>query len=277
MCGIATIAIGRGNRGRISYPLLRKFIKELLAELQPRGLDASGIAVLNRGAPSQAYKLPLRPSRFVEREKFFPFLESNITDKTDFIMLHARATSVGNTEDNVNNHPIIAGPIVGIHNGTLYNHEKLFSAFSADIDREGDVDSEVIFRLYGHFVDNGYPPDEAIYETAKLLDGAYTGGLVDLREPSRMVMFKNDRPLCLLRLGYYDIAIAVSEARFYDNAASAVGMKAKTSCHYANNGTGLVFDLEKPGKLVDNIRDFQIPATPKNHRYLGKGVSGIGW
>ena len=262
MCGIATIALGRGARGRIRYPLLRKLCKGLMIELQPRGIDAAGMAIINEGAESKVFKKPLRPDRLVVRPMFNEMVEL-IGPKTNFIMLHARATTVGSTEDNFNNHPIVAEPIVGIHNGTLFNEDRLFERFKEDFEREGDVDSEIIFKLYLHFVEQGLSPKQAMSQTGGMLWGAFTGALVDMRNPSQMVMFKHERSLCVFRFPHYDMIITVSEARFYDRVAKRLGIKAKEKCEYVTNGTGMLFDLNVGNRITDELIDFDIPVDKK--------------
>lgn len=274
MCGIATIAIGRRARGRIPYPLLRQVCKELMIELQPRGIDASGIAVINEGTESRVFKKPLRPERLAARPMFEEMLQT-IGPETNFVMLHARATTVGSTSFNFNNHPIIVEPIVGIHNGTLYNEDKLFSRFEKDFEREGDVDSEVIFKLYLHFVEKGLSPKQAMAQVGSLLWGAFTGALVDMRHPHQMVMFKNERSLCVFRLPYYDMIIAVSEARFYDRVAKRLGIKAKEKCEYVLDGTGMLFDLNIEGRITDEIVDYDIPVQKNRVRTYSTWISGL--
>lgn len=281
MCGIATISIGRNCRGRIPYHLLRSLTRELLSELEPRGYDAAGIAVINDlgTVPSIAFKKPLRPSRLVVRPRFEEVLGS-IGKHTNFILLHSRAATEGGTSVNYNNHPIFAPPVVGIHNGTLFNHEKLFKDFSEHFQPEGDVDSEIIFRLYSHFRDQqGFEPIEAMRATAAKLVGAFTGAIVDLRNPTQMVMFKFERPLATLHLPHYDIMIAISEARFYDKAIRALKIKAKDQYRLVKEGTGFMIDVSA-GRIAENSRGFNIPVA-ENYR-LSRQHSpwlsyGTGW
>lgn len=274
MCGIATVAIGRRSRGRIPYPLLRKVCKELMVELQPRGIDAAGVAIINEGAESRVYKKPLRPERLVVRPMFDETMNL-IGPQTNFVMLHARATTVGSTEENFNNHPIVTEPIVGIHNGTLYNEDKLFSKFDKDFDRDGDVDSEIIFKLYLHFVEQGLSPKQAMSQAGSMLHGAFTGALVDMRTPSQMVMFKNERSLCIFRFSHYDMIIAVSEARFYDRVAKRLGVKAREKCEFVTDGTGMLFDLNIEDRITDQIIDFDIPVQKGYVRQYSSWLSGM--
>ena len=328
-------------------------------ELQPRGTDAAGIAVINDpsyGVDSVLFKKPLQPHRIVKRPKFEEAL-GQIGPHTNFIMLHARATTVGSTADNYNNHPILARPIVGIHNGTLYNDDRLFKKFSEHITQEGSVDSEVIFRLYHYFTDqmslspkhamaataeqlwgaytgalvdlrapnrmvmfkhpvwgvgihNGtlynddrlfkkfsehitqegsvdsevifrlyhyftdqmsLSPKHAMAATAEQLWGAYTGALVDLRAPNRMVMFKHERSLALLRLVHYDIVIAISEVRFYDAARKRLGLQVKDDYQIVHDETGFIVDVNTSKRITDKIVDFALPVKKTTPSMLLSG------
>lgn len=262
MCGIATISIGRRSRGRIPYPLLRRLTKELLYELQPRGMDASGIAVINdpdSGIDSVVFKKPLRPQRLVARPKFEEVL-NQIGPQTNFILLHARASTAGSSSNNYNNHPIDARPIIGIHNGTLFNDDAIFKRFQDRIPREGTVDSEVIFRLYHYYTDKrGLSPKAAMSATSRELAGAYTGAMIDMRSPHRMIMFKFERSLALLRLMHYDIVLAISEVKFYDAARKRVGIQSRDKYQFIQDGTGLIVDVNEDGRITDNVVDFNIP------------------
>lgn len=278
MCGIATISFGRRARGRISYPLVREMTKQLLVELQPRGLDAAGIAVINDPEHEQSvvFKKPLRPSRLTVRPRFQDALDL-IGPQTNFVLLHARATTVGNTDGNYDNHPIIAPPVVGIHNGTLTNHDKLFKEF--DLQREGGVDSEVIFRLYGSLIEKGIEPEKAMKAVASQLEGAFTGAAVDLRHPHRMLMFKFQRPLHVLTFKHYDMVIAISEVRHYDRAKAKVGIKASDKCQWLQDGAGFWLDVNEPGHIVKNIHRFRFPIEhniSSGRRQYSTYVSGLG-
>src|SRR5574338_934184 len=265
MCGIATISIGRSSRGRIPYDKLRALTRELMVELLPRGPDASGIAVINEAGTEESwvFKKALRPDRLVVRPKFEETL-SKIGPHTNFVLLHARATTVGSTEDNFNNHPIIVPNFIGIHDGTLYNDDKLFDAYKDFFPRKGEVDSEVIFRLYGHFVEQGLTPVQAMQQTTSLLQGAFTGAVIDWRHPHQMVMFKFDRTLSLVALPYYDILITVSEAKFWHRAAMKLKIKAQDRIETIFDKTGLLIDLNIEGRITGAITDFDLPVKEEN-------------
>lgn len=268
MCGIATVAIGHRARSRIPYDKLRALIGLLLVELQPRGMDASGIAVINAAGTedSWVFKKALMPSRLAVRPRFQETLDK-IGPQTNFVLLHARATTVGNTGNNFNNHPIIIPNFVGIHNGTLFNDANLFRQHEADFGQQGEVDSEIIFQLFSHFTGKGLPPREAMQQTTAKLRGAFTGAVVDYRNPERMLLFKYERPLCLVRIPYYDIVIGISESRFFQRAVTRLGIKAQAKHDYVYDRTGLLLDLSKPGSLVSNVEDFDLPIEEEARQF----------
>jgi glucosamine 6-phosphate synthetase-like amidotransferase/phosphosugar isomerase protein len=232
-------------------------------------LDATGIAIINEdipGAPtSVVFKKALRPVRFVERPLYQELVETRIGPSTDYILLHARATTVGGTYNNFNNHPIVTERMVTIHNGTLWNDDTLFKDYK--LPREGTVDSEVIPRLYEEFIDRGRSPRDAMIQTGSELGGAFTGAIIDREQPQQMVMFKNDRSLCLFFIPHYDVVIAVSEARFFANAARRLNLRAKGSSVFVEDGTGLFFDLENGGRITDTVEDFEIPRPKTRERF----------
>lgn len=256
MCGIATIAVGRSCRKRIPYPLLRNLTKELMVELSVRGQDASGIAVVNEDE-CFVFKKPLRPDRFVVRPKFEETL-SKIGPSTNFIMLHSRMASVGGNENNLNNHPIITAPVIGIHNGTLSNDSQLFRTYASRFKPEGTVDSEVIFRLLDMYLQDGVGPMQSMQLVSKQLIGSFTGAAVDMRYPNRMIVFKFGRQLSIVKIPHYDTVIAISEVGFYDNARDRLKITAKDTCVYPKEETGLILDVNA-GKITQDLVDFKLP------------------
>ena len=263
MCGIATIAIGRSARGRIPYEKLRGMTKEILIELSSRGQDASGIAVINED-DVHVFKKPLRPRRLVVRPRFEDILQK-IGPRTNFIMLHSRAASVGGNKDNYNNHPIVADPIIGIHNGTLYNEDQLFKSFRKYFKPEGTVDSEVIFRMLNMYLNKGLAPKQAMQMVSRQLVGAFTGAAIDMRRTNQMLMFKFGRELAVLNLPHYDTIVTVSEPRFYDHARDKMKLKVKDTILYPKEETGFLIDINA-GRITDQLIDFNLPVQEEARR-----------
>jgi hypothetical protein len=64
-------------------------------------------------------------------------------------ILHTRFATQGKPEHNGNNHPIVSGNIVGVHNGHVSNDWGIFSQLGWD-HQKAEVDSEAIFALLAH-------------------------------------------------------------------------------------------------------------------------------
>jgi len=262
MCGIATISIGRGRRGRIPYNKLQGLTQKILVELSDRGQDASGIAVVGDDH-CFVFKKPLRPDRLVVRPRFREILEK-IGPETNFIMLHSRAASVGGNEDNFNNHPIVADPVIGIHNGTLYNTEKLRKKFSDRFSTAGNVDSEILFRMFNMYLEEGLTPKQALCKVTEQLSGAFTGAALDLRHTHRMLMFKFQRDLAVLQLSHYDILVAVSKPYHYDRARDTMGLSVKDKLSYPKEATAFSIDLND-GPVTEQSDTFPIPVKKEEY------------
>ncbi len=70
---------------------------------------------------------------------------TEVDDRTTVLMGHTRWRTRGDEANNLNNHPIRAGDVIGTHNGTLYDADYLFRRLR--LPRFAEVDSELIFRL----------------------------------------------------------------------------------------------------------------------------------
>ena len=198
---------------------------ELLEQTQDRGKDATGVAALfdncdymlqKMGIPAQEFL-----SRFGDTEKDFEgFLKIWRRKKhpARVFIGHCRKSSVGNTDDNANNHPIKVGDIVGIHNGTLSNHEKIFKKLEGA--RDGTVDSEAIFRLIHKLSNNGNEPfsKELLLETCQRLHGSYCCLTFSGNNPYQMAAFRDGRPLEAAIIRPLKLLVLASETKFIKKA-----------------------------------------------------------
>lgn len=112
----------------------------LLMGIENRGRHATGFAYHDEDDGKVYYaKAPLTASEFLETNKQLENLKGKRT-----VILHTRMTTKGSASNNDNNHPILAGGVVGVHNGVLGNDDEIF--IEKGWDRKGTVDSEVLFR-----------------------------------------------------------------------------------------------------------------------------------
>jgi len=215
MCGVVSaLAYGEFETNREEKTRQESIIflvSELLQLTQSRGKDATGIATMFANCDYMGLKMGVSAQEFVGR---FGGTEKDYDGYLDIwrkkkhpakiVIGHCRKPSVGGNagaDDNNNNHPIKVGDIIGVHNGTLDNHENIFK--NLDCTPESNVDSEAIFRLLHHFTDNGTKPftTESILETCKRMGGTYSCLTFSGNNPYQMAAFRDGRPLeaCIIR------------------------------------------------------------------------------
>lgn len=225
MCGIlGMLAFGEmedKKAEKIRQESMIFLSSELLQLTQPRGRDATGIATLFANMDYMGLKMGIPSADFVSRfggtEKDFDGYLNIWRKKVSparMILGHCRKGSVGSSEDNVNNHPIKVGDIVGVHNGTLTNHNKIFELLKSN--RDGTVDSEAIFRLLHFFTKNGEEPfsPKIIQEVCKRLHGSYACLSFSGNNPYQMVGFRDARPMEVLLIKPLKLMMIASDKDF---------------------------------------------------------------
>jgi len=191
MCGIFGIAnyserrLSTWRKNDIS-----KLTINLLHESEIRGTDASGICILSDNSVG-VFKDGVKGS---EIKNFSPFksLLERISEKNKFKSLigHTRAQTKGPSEFNENNHPIIANKTIGVHNGIIINDDLLFAKYKNKIEREGTVDSEIIFRLIDMYIADGESIVNAVKKTSNEISGSYACAFIHLDWPNYITIFK---------------------------------------------------------------------------------------
>lgn len=139
MCGIGGFSICTKDHRKIDSRILAK---ELLIRLQDRGRDATGAVWSEQnGAERELFyaKAPVPATEFVRHS-----LEQ-VPRYTRTALLHTRYATLGDPDNNDNNHPIVVPRVVGVHNGHIQNHKDIFRLLG--VERIAEVDSEAIFQL----------------------------------------------------------------------------------------------------------------------------------
>lgn len=224
MCGIIGV-LRFGELGNVINRESAIFLGVNLLEItENRGKDATGVVSLFDDGNIFGQKMGTNATEFISR---FGGKESDFDAYTTVlrqykssmrVMIgHCRKKSVGGAFDNVNNHPIKTGNIVGVHNGTLTNHEVIFKNLKCK--RDGDVDSEAIFRLLEHFTNDCKEPFtlDILQETTKRLNGTFSILAINANNPNQVVSARDTRPAeyCLIKpLG---IVLIASEKKFFES------------------------------------------------------------
>lgn len=227
MCGIVVaLALGKLNKKDedIRQKMMRFFTTELMILTEDRGKDATGAAVLfndgdfcglKRGERSTEYL-----ARFGETSEYYGSLlkvwrDTDAKKSAKVFLGHCRAGTTGDKEDNENNHPIKIGNLVGIHNGVIKNHEIIIKNLGCK--RDGEVDSEAIFRLLEHYTNSGKEPFtlDAIQQVVTRLEGQFAVTMFNADNLSQVPFFRDGRPVEFVLIRPYGILIAVSDIKYW--------------------------------------------------------------
>ena len=194
---------------------------QLLQETVERGKDATGVSLIWNDGNYTGLKMGIPApdfiSRFGEKETDFEGLLKiwrEYPKKMQIFLGHCRKSSVGNSYDNKNNHPIQVGDILMVHNGTLTNHDVIFDKL--DCHREGEVDSEAIARLLHHYTKEGTEPftTDILKETAKRLEGTYSVLAANGNNPYQVAQFRDGKPAEAVLVRPLKTVFIASEEKF---------------------------------------------------------------
>lgn len=228
MCGI----VGVFSFGDVSEEkeIVRKeamiFLgSELLQLTQPRGKDATGASVLYKDGHYNGLKMGIPAVEFLSRfgkkkEEYGGFIKivrRNQCPAKAFIG-HCRNGTKGESWDNNNNHPIKVGEIVGVHNGVINNDDVIFK--NLDCKRDGEVDSEAVFRLLHHYTKNGTEPftTKITQEVVNRLSGSFSVMAFSGNNPNQICMFRDGRPLEMMLIKPLKMMVCASEKDYMRHA-----------------------------------------------------------
>ena len=237
MCGIVGALAFEGLEGDKELANRESMINlftEILQVTHKRGEDATGVSSLFDNGDFMIQKHGIGSQEFISQyggttKDYDGFIKLCRTNKAalNIMIGHCRKSSVGNTTDNENNHPIKAGEIVGIHNGTLKNQDIIFE--KSGFERDGEVDSEAIFRLLQAYTDNGKEPFTigAIKETVSRLEGTFSVLAYNINNPYQVAAFRDGRPMEFALIRPLKILLIASERVFIEQAFYVYNKMAK--------------------------------------------------
>jgi glucosamine 6-phosphate synthetase-like amidotransferase/phosphosugar isomerase protein len=136
MCGIAGFCLNVED-----HVDARKLSAALLSQIVSRGRDATGAAWYNAKRTEVRYtKAPYSAPTFINSR--LPLMPSGVKN----VILHTRYATKGDKKIEHNNHPIVVGNLVGVHNGHIGNDDALLARYP-EHQRLGQVDSEAAFVM----------------------------------------------------------------------------------------------------------------------------------
>ncbi len=178
MCGIfgvVTRSLSAVDQGAV-FSGLDRFFK--LSEA--RGKEAAGLAVRASGR-IDVYRSAGSASRMIESAEYRDFLRRCLAQaaRSGPIALigHSRLVTNGWQSIDENNQPVVTRHYVGVHNGIVTNVDAILARNPA-LERQFDVDTEVIFRLMDRARDRGMAPRDALAEAMANIEGVVNLGYV---------------------------------------------------------------------------------------------------
>lgn len=179
MCGIAGISVAVGDTKLNT----RVVAEELLLSIESRGRQATGAAWFTpEGDTVDLTKVPVTASHFLKHR-----LE-HLPESTPVMILHTRFGTHGDGSNRLNLHPVVHDRIIGVHNGVLRNHHKLFAA--AGRKPIGEVDSEGLMAILN--------TEEHPTDVLGQMEGDAAIAWLDLAEPEVLhLACVTGRPLCI--------------------------------------------------------------------------------
>jgi glucosamine--fructose-6-phosphate aminotransferase (isomerizing) len=148
MCGIFGFIGAPG--ADLDNSSVQQAIRSLIRLSEPRGREASGIAVVLPGEIA-VYRRALAPSRILRHPEFAQVLDDVLPPggrsaaAAEFAVLgHCRLVTNGTQAIESNNQPVLLDRVVGVHNGIVTNPHDLLA--DEDFVDSIELDSEALFR-----------------------------------------------------------------------------------------------------------------------------------
>jgi len=185
MCGIV---------GAVSERNVVPILVEGLRRLEYRGYDSAGIAVINGSDTLTRVRTPGKVAALDE-------LLENDSVQGSIGIAHTRWATHG-VPNEANAHPhVCRDEVAVVHNGIIENYTEI----RAEQERLGyefhsDTDTEVIATRIHHYLGQGATLVDAVRSATGELEGAYAIGVVNARQPDRVVGARMGPPL-LVGLG----------------------------------------------------------------------------
>ena len=173
MCGIFGVIANQDST--LSSKDIEKLTCNLFKLSQTRGKDASGICISN-GKNIRILKKNIAANQIIKSDDYRQLLKDSTKkeqNKNSYFAAigHSRMVTNGHQSKQENNQPVIKDDIMLIHNGIIVNSENLWGK-NTDINREFEVDTEIIASLIRKYLKKGSSLCNAVIETYSQIKGA---------------------------------------------------------------------------------------------------------
>jgi len=235
MCGIVGY-LGKNNT--------KEILLHGLKELEYRGYDSAGIAVLQDGEFSN-YKAVGKLVNLEEKTKDF------VTDKFAVGIGHTRWATHGKPTE-LNAHPHLGESSYVVHNGIIENYAELKKELLEDgVNFLSQTDTEVIVHQFEKNLKNSSNEFEAFSKTISELQGAYATLIVTKSMPDTIFFAKHGSPML--------VGINGDGEKFFASSDSPLIGYAKEVNYFEDGDYGYI--------NKDEIKIFDIDAREKKTNF----------
>ncbi len=206
MCGIV---------GYIGEEDIKEILVDGLKELEYRGYDSAGIAVL-QNSEIHSFKAVGKLQNLVEKTKEFT------ADSFGMGIGHTRWATHGKPTE-INAHPHLGEFSYVVHNGIIENYQELKKELIAEgVTFLSQTDTEVIVHLFEKKYKELNDALKAFEATVEKLEGAYAVLLITKADPDRIYFAKNGSPMIVGNSEKGDIYFGSSDAALIGKANEVI-------------------------------------------------------
>jgi glucosamine--fructose-6-phosphate aminotransferase (isomerizing) len=265
MCGIYGILTNQANTN------LFKLIIESLIQLQNRGYDSSGIALLDSNNNDYIIHKYASTNTNSSIEKL---LSLNLNLNFDNISIgigHNRWATHGAKND-INAHPHISNDkkFVLVHNGIIENYIELKNLLSKNgYTFYSQTDTEIIVNLISYYYNEGKDTFDAINKTINELHGTYGLIIINIDEPDVLYCVRNGSPLLIGNTDEYCI-ITSEQSGFCNMVNNYITLNNDDICTISKREENNIFkiDISTNSEYIHkkvNLGNYDLTPDPYKH------------
>lgn len=237
MCGIV---------GYIGKKETTKILLDGLKELEYRGYDSAGIAVLKDNRIDVFKAL----GKLVNLEEK---VNATASDSYELGIGHTRWATHGKPTE-LNAHPHLGEYSYVVHNGIIENYKELKEELTAKGHKfVSQTDTEVIVHLFENFYNQENDTKKAFQNTISRLEGAFSILLITKADPTKVFFFKHGSPLIVAKGNEKE------EVLFSSSDAPLIGLA--SSVVYLEDGVGGIASADSIEFFCDNYSWSSLPTS----------------
>lgn len=253
MCGIV---------GYVGKKPVKQILIDGLRELEYRGYDSAGIAVLQ----NHQFSLFKAVGKLVNLEEKAQAFE---TEGFSVGIGHTRWATHGKPTE-LNAHPHLGKNSYVVHNGIIENYQELKTMLSSHgVHFLSQTDTEVIVHLFEHHLKNASTPFEAFTQTLHELSGAYAVLLVNASVNDTIYFAKHGSPMIIGRNSEGETLFGSSDAAMIGKCHEVIYLEDGHYGYASSDGIKLFDDKDQAVALnFTPLSENKLSAQKEGYRFF---------